>query len=361
MRNFVVDMHNENAFSNTLIHWYLANCRDLPWRHTRDPYLIWVSEIILQQTQVAQGLDYYHRFIAQFPDVQTLAAAPLDQILKAWQGLGYYSRARHLHASAQQIVQKFGGIFPKNHADVLSLVGVGRYTAAAICSFAYNQPYAAVDGNGYRVLARYFGLDTPIDTAAGQRQFFQLADEVLSPTQPALHNQALMEFGALHCTPTAPRCDDCPLAASCAALATNSVSTLPRKQGKTQVRNRYFNYIFPVSDGKTLLHQRTAGDIWQGLYEFPLVEAAEDLAIEKIFSSDYFQKIIGNQPFTFTQTTPVRKHILTHQRIFTRCLAVEIPKIDATNTDFIIVPTANLADYPMSRLMEKLLTDLSEK
>ena len=354
-------MHNENAFSNTLIHWYLANCRDLPWRHTRDPYLIWVSEIILQQTQVAQGLDYYLRFVAQFPDVQTLAAAPIDQVLKVWQGLGYYSRARHLHASAQQIMQKFGGKFPKNHAKVLSLAGVGRYTAAAICSFAYGQPYAAVDGNGYRVLARYFGLDVPTDTAAGQRQFFQLANEVLSPTQPALHNQALIEFGALHCTPTAPHCYDCPLAASCDALATNRVGTLPRKQGKTQVRNRYFNYIFAVSDGKTLLHQRAAGDIWQGLYEFPLIETAEDFAIEKILASDVFLKLIKNQPFTLAHTTPVRKHILTHQRIFARCLAVEIAKITATNTDFIVVPTANLADYPMSRLMEKMLADLTEK
>ncbi len=357
MRNFADVMNEATAFRKIVAEWYAANKRDLPWRHTRDPYLIWISEIILQQTQVAQGLDYYRRFVARFPDVRSLAAASPDEVLKLWQGLGYYSRARHLHAAAKLVTERFDGHFPTAYADVLALEGVGPYTAAAICSFAFGLPYATVDGNVYRVLARYFGIDVPIDTTAGQKQFAALAQLLLDTANPGLHNQALMEFGALQCTPAAPRCADCPLADSCAAYASDSVEALPRKQGKTHVRNRYFNYIFAEFDGQTYLHRRAADDIWHGLYEFPLVETPEQCSAEALLASDFVAQSIGGQQFTFVRQTPVRKHLLSHQHIFARCLVLRLSQA-ASFDDCIVVPCARLSDYPMSRLMEKLLADI---
>lgn len=357
MQNFASDMDDFHAFQKKLAQWFALNRRDLPWRHTRDPYLIWISEIILQQTQVAQGLDYYRRFVARFPDVRSLAAAPIDEVLKLWQGLGYYSRARHLHASAKIIVERFGGVFPTAHTDVLALKGVGQYTAAAICSFAFGLPFATVDGNVFRVLARYFGCDLPIDTTAGQKHFAELAQLLLDTENPGRHNQALMEFGALQCTPTAPRCVACPLAASCDALATNRVGSLPQKQGKTQVRDRHFNYIFAEFDGKIYLHRRTANDIWRGLYELPLVETPEMCSAESLLASEFLAKAIGNQHFVLEQQTPIRKHLLSHQRIFARCLALRLSQ-PASFDNCIAVPLDRLSDFPISRLMERLLADV---
>lgn len=357
MRNFADGMDEARIFRKILAEWYAANKRDLPWRHTRDPYLIWISEIILQQTQVAQGLDYYRRFVARFPDVRSLAAAPPDDVLKLWQGLGYYSRARNLHASAKVVVERFGGRFPSTHADVLALKGVGEYTAAAVCSFAFGQPYATVDGNVYRVLARYFGIDEPIDTTAGKKRFAALAQTLLDPAHPGLHNQALMEFGALQCTPAAPRCGECPLADGCAALAADAVDSLPRKQGKTRVRDRYFNYIFAEFDGKTYLHRRSADDIWRGLYEFPLLETSDLCPIELLLASDALRESIGKQEFTLEKITPVRKHVLSHQRIFARCVALRLSHA-AHFGGCVEVAVGELADFPVSRLMERLLADV---
>lgn len=261
-------------FTQGIEKWYHQNGRHLPWRETREPYCIWISEIILQQTRVAQGMDYYHRFLERFPKVEDLAAASEDEVMKVWQGLGYYSRARNLHAAAQQIVEM--GHFPDTYEEIRRLRGVGDYTAAAIASISFGLPRAVLDGNVYRVLSRYLGLDTPIDTSSGQKMFRALADEMLDAAHPALYNQAIMDFGALQCTPQNPLCMYCPLQESCVALAEGKVNMLPIKSHKTKVRDRYFSYLYiETKDGEVLIQRRGAGDIWQGLYQLPLIESTE--------------------------------------------------------------------------------------
>ena len=257
-------------FSRKLIDWYRENGRDLPWRRTKNPYLIWISEIILQQTRVVQGYDYYQRFVARFPDVFALAAADEDEVMKYWQGLGYYSRARNLHAAARRMAEAGG--FPVTYTGVRALKGVGEYTAAAICSFAYGMPYAVVDGNVYRVLSRWLGIDTPIDSAEGKKLFVRVADELLDRERPGLYNQAIMDFGALQCTPVAPDCLFCPLNDSCVARLKGIAGSLPVKQHKNKVTNRYFNYIYVRMGAYTFIHKRSGNDIWKNLYEPPLIE-----------------------------------------------------------------------------------------
>lgn len=250
--------------------WYARSKRDLPWRHTADPYKIWVSEVILQQTQVAQGLDYYRRFLERFPDVRQLALASEDDVLHQWQGLGYYSRARNMHQAAKQILEQG---FPNTYAGLLKLKGVGEYTAAAIASIAFGQPHAVVDGNVYRVLSRYLGDDTPIDTTQGRKLYRTLAHEMLDKRQPALYNQAIMDFGAMVCTPKSPAClQDCPLAETCSAFRSGIVDKLPCKAHRTKVRQRHLIYIYVRAKGHILLSRRQARDIWQGLYQPPLYE-----------------------------------------------------------------------------------------
>ena len=301
--------------------WFDQNRRELPWRHTKDAYRIWLSEIILQQTRVAQGLDYYERFVAAYPRVDDLAAAPLDQVLKLWQGLGYYSRARNLHAAAQQVMawrKEHGGKdFPDTFADLIGLKGVGRYTAAAIASFASEERVAVVDGNVYRVLSRLYDIDTPIDTTQGQKLFQGLADELLEQTvgegkgkeSPGRHNQAMMELGALLCTPTQPKCATCPVRSHCLALAAGTVGERPVKQGRTHVRERRFTYIIYIYKDKLWVHQRGAGDIWQGLWEFVLNEDGDVPAAVK----DHATLVLE------------RKHQLTHQTIYATFYAVRLP------------------------------------
>lgn len=236
--------------SDILLSWFAREGRDLPWRRTRDPYRIWLSEVILQQTRVAQGLEYYLRFTERFPDIAALAAAPEDEVLKLWQGLGYYSRARNLHAAARQVMSRFGGVFPATYGEVRALPGVGDYTAAAVCSIVYDAPCAVLDGNVYRVLARLFDIGIPIDTTAGKRTFAELAQLQLDTSRPGLYNQAIMDFGALQCTPAQPRCGDCPLAGRCLALAAGTVGVRPVKQGRAKVRDRWFNYLHVPAAGR---------------------------------------------------------------------------------------------------------------
>ncbi|WP_428661072.1 A/G-specific adenine glycosylase [Runella sp.] len=305
---------NNKFFAKKLIKWYEYHHRDLPWRQTRDPYYIWLSEIILQQTRVAQGLPYYERFVNTYPTVFDLANASEQEVIRLWQGLGYYSRARNLHQTAKYIVQELNGVFPPNYAGLLRLKGIGPYTAAAIASFAYDEPVAVVDGNVYRVLARVFGIDTDITGGEGQRQFAKLAAELISQEQPATYNQAIMEFGAVQCTPSAPDCLLCPVQQECLAFATGRIHLLPVKIKKTKVRERFFNYFVIVQNGRVAMRQRTAKDIWQQLYDFYLIES--DAPVE---SADEFS---DNQPLKsiFLQTiiTPPKRiftHILSHQRI----------------------------------------------
>ena len=281
-----------NEFADKLIDWYAENKRELPWRDTKDPYRIWISEIILQQTRVAQGYDYYIRFVERFPNVFALADAEEDEVMKYWQGLGYYSRARNLHAAARSV--KEAGAFPATYEGVRALKGVGDYTASAICSFAYGMPRAVVDGNVYRVLARWMGIDTPIDTTAGKKLFAQVADELLDKARPALYNQAIMDFGALQCTPASPDCTHCPLAESCLALAQGRVDALPVKQHRTKVTDRFFNYIYVRTGGHTYIRKRTGNDIWKNLYEPLLIESEEDWAGKDEVLFQKLQGILGN-------------------------------------------------------------------
>jgi len=264
-------------FSNTLIRWYLENKRDLPWRKTDNPYLIWLSEIMLQQTRVAQGTPYFLSFVSNFPTVFDLAEANEEQVLKLWQGLGYYSRARNLHKTAQYIATELSGVFPDNYIDLLKLKGVGEYTAAAIASFSYNEAVPVVDGNVFRILSRYFDVETDIASASAKKEFAALAFELMPKDNPALFNQAIMEFGALQCVPKSPNCGICVFNSSCAALQKKKVNQLPVKSKKLKVRNRYFNYLVVADDKEnTIIQKRTAKGIWHNLYEFPLIETEKE-------------------------------------------------------------------------------------
>ena len=341
--------------SSILIRWYNENKRDLPWRNTKDPYLIWISEIILQQTRVDQGYAYFNRFVERFPSVDLLAKAEEDEVLKLWQGLGYYSRARNLHAAANMVQDVYNGVFPYDHKDVLSLKGVGEYTAAAIVSFAYDQPYAVVDGNVYRVLSRIFAIEEPIDSARGKKLFAQLAQELLDEKKAGLHNQAVMEFGALQCVPVSPDCANCPASDMCLAYAQARVGEYPVKAGKQKVRTRYFNYFdVRYGDGCMLLHKRGAKDIWQGLYELPLVETGEELPIEELKKASGFMNILEGNDEVFIKYVAQIKHILSHQTIYATFYKVIVQAVSAGD-EYIEVKTSDVDEYPVSRLVHKYL------
>lgn len=337
--------------SDILLPWFAREGRDLPWRRTRDPYRIWLSEVILQQTRVAQGLEYYLRFMERFPDVAALAAAPEDEVLKLWQGLGYYSRARNLYAAARQVVAQFGGIFPVTYEDVRSLRGVGDYTAAAVCSIAYDAPCAVLDGNVYRVLARLFDVGIPIDTTAGKRAFTELAQSQLDTSRPGLYNQAVMDFGALQCTPAQPRCADCPLAGRCLALAAGTVGVRPVKQGRTKVRDRWFNYLHVTCGGQTLLHRRGEGDIWQGLYEFPLIETDAAVDFAQLAATAAFRELLGNGRWHLLGSVAMPRHQLSHQTLHAVFHRIECDVMPA----FPSVETASLGDFAVPRLVDRYL------
>ncbi|MEG0789306.1 MAG: A/G-specific adenine glycosylase [Alistipes sp.] len=335
--------------------WYAQNGRDLPWRQTKDPYRIWLSEIILQQTRVVQGRDYYLRFLARFPDVATLARASEDEVLKLWQGLGYYSRARNLHAAAQEIQTRFGGLFPRAYADVRSLKGVGDYTAAAVCSFAFDAPFAVLDGNVFRVLSRLFDVDIPIDTGGGRRDFAALAQSLLDTHASSLYNQAIMDFGAIHCLPAQPLCATCPFADRCLALAADTVTLRPVKNGKAAVHDRWFNYLHLVCGQETLLHRRTSGDIWQGLYEFPLIESDRALSFEELEQTAEFRTLSAGTDLHLTHTAVRPKHQLSHQTIHATFYRIEIKAWPPMAAEYLRTDGTTLGDYAVSRLTERYL------
>lgn len=327
-----------------LYNWYTHAKRELPWRETTNPYYIWLSEVILQQTRVQQGMEYYFRFIRRFPTVEMLADAGEDEVLRLWQGLGYYSRARHLHEAAKMIADSLrrshdGTVaFPATFEEIKALPGVGEYTAGAIMSFAYNAPYPAADGNVYRVLSRLFDCDEPFDTTAGKKVFRQYAWDILDRKNPRLHNSAIMEFGALYCVPQKPDCEHCPLAAQCRAYAAGTVDLLPVRKPRAALRDRYFLFhIYLTPDGRTLLHRRMAKDIWQHLYEFPMEE------IESAPSEDSKGEI---------------RHVLSHQRIhawFDVHRVAELPVI----ADTFAIRWEELDDYALSVLTLRYLEQKS--
>lgn len=345
-----------SEISRVLIQWYEINRRELPWRETSDPYKIWISEVILQQTRVAQGLKYYNRFVERFPDVSSLAEAGEDELMKMWQGLGYYSRARNLHTAACEIVERYAGVFPTDYHDVRSLKGIGDYTAAAICSFAYNQPYATVDGNVYRVLARLFGIDLPIDTPAAKRRFAELATDLLDRQQAALHNQAMMEFGALQCVPRSPECTNCPLAQQCVALRQESVEKLPVKAGRTAVKPRYFNYLYLHCGEQTVLVRRTGQDIWKNLYEFPLIETEKPLAFEQLRKDPRFPVWVGDQEYTVVHSVSMPKHQLSHRTIYANFYEIGLKQWpESLPPEALMMTREEITRYPVSRLTELYL------
>lgn len=338
----------EKEFARLLIEWYHEHKRDLPWRNTNDPYLIWISEIILQQTRVAQGYAYYQRFIERFPNLESLAASEENEVLKYWQGLGYYSRARNLHQAAISV----NGVFPVKYEDILKLKGVGTYTAAAICSFAYNQPHAVVDGNVYRVLSRFFGVNEPIDSGKGKKIFASLAHDLLDKVQPALYNQAIMDFGALQCTPLSPDCTVCPFKNRCFAFNHNMVSSLPIKQNKTKTSERFFYYLLIRDNGNIYLNKRTENDIWKNLYELPLIESNTALAVDDFIRKQEFASIFKENSVVNVRLLNKTKHVLSHRIIYADFYELEAQDI---KMDFLSKYTRlNMVDlelYPVSRLM----------
>lgn len=341
-----------NNFSEILINWYREHKRELPWRESSDPYLIWISEIILQQTRVVQGYDYFIRFIKRFPDVTSLAEADEDEVMKFWQGLGYYSRARNLHAAARSM----NGVFPKTYPEVLALKGVGEYTAAAICSFAYNMPYAVVDGNVYRVLSRYLGIETPIDSTEGKKPFASLAGEFLDKSRPAVYNQAIMDFGAIQCTPQNPACLFCPLAGSCMALSKSMVAQLPVKQHKTKTTERFLNYIYVRAGACTFINKRTGNDIWKNLFELPLIETASSVTEEELLALPEFIKLFDKEEVPVVRSICRNvKHVLSHRVLYANFYEVVLPEKTKSFSSYLKIKTNELEQYAVPKLIHAFL------
>ena len=340
----------ELNFSNEITAWYENNKRDLPWRKTKDPYLIWLSEIILQQTRVEQGLSYYLKFSETFPNVKSFAEAEENQILNLWQGLGYYSRARNMHFTAKYICNNLNGVFPSNYKELLKLKGIGEYTAAAISSFCYNEKKAVVDGNVFRVLSRYYGINTPIDTTAGKKEFTKLANELIFEKNPGNHNQAIMEFGALLCKPKSPSCKICNLASSCVAFNKNEISKLPIKSKKIKQKKRHLNY-FVITDGETLyIEQRNKKDIWEKLYQFPVIETKDE-----VFETP--ENSISNLLRLELIDVRSKKHILSHQIIYGKFWLFKSSKNIDLKNNIKCVKFKNIDNYAVPKLIENYLNE----
>lgn len=316
------------VFSEQLLAWYSTSFRALPWRKTKNPYAIWLSEIILQQTRVEQGMKYYFAFLENYPTILALANASEDDVLRLWQGLGYYSRARNLHATAIQVRDQYNGIFPSTYLEILALPGIGPYTAAAIASFAYNIPEAVVDGNVYRFLSRLFDIQTPIDSSKGQKEFKLLAQSLLNPNQPGDFNQAMMEFGAMVCKPANPECLKCVFREQCYAYKNQTIKSLPVKSQKTKVRNRYFIFlIFEDQLDQTLIQKRSDSDIWAGLYQFPLIELEETFSDINTFDFNQAHPFFRAELFTIHRVSEEIRHILSHQKIHAHFIHFKMEKL----------------------------------
>ncbi|HXA02910.1 MAG TPA: A/G-specific adenine glycosylase [Cytophagaceae bacterium] len=334
-------------FSQQLLQWYSSNQRSLPWRETNDPYHIWLSEILLQQTRVNQGLPYYIKFVNAFPNIKALAAADEQTILRLWQGLGYYSRARNLHATAKAIVETYKAEMPDNYDALLKLKGIGKYTAAAIASFAFKEKVAVLDGNVYRVLSRVFGIDKDILSTKGTKEFRETATALLPAKNSHVYNQAIMEFGALHCTPSSPACQSCPLDDICFAKKYERQSSLPVKIKKINKRERYFNYLIFRQGKKLFLQKRMGKDIWNGLFEFHLMEQKQIESIDKILQLDPISKKLRKA--ILEKESPVYKHILTHQTIFAKFWMFDISSLQQTDKSF---SGTTLTAYSRKQIMD---------
>lgn len=346
-------LKNPPRFHNPLIDWYLENFRDLPWRRTKDPYLVWLSEIILQQTRVDQGMSYYLDFASAYPRVQELAAATETEVLKRWQGLGYYSRARNLHHSARYVVSEMDGKFPASYAELIKLKGVGDYTASAIASICSGQACAVVDGNVYRLLSRVFGIDTPINSTAGKKVFKELAQTLIDEDRPGDFNQAMMEFGARHCVPSNPDCSSCIFVQDCLAFSSGKVKELPVKKPKAAPVRRYMYFlVLTAQDGNTFLEKRTRG-IWRHLYQFPLVESDSPMSLEALKGTDVFKEHTsqGSVQLEWYATHPVT-HKLSHRDLHIHYCIARPVSIQRGG-----IPISTVADYPVPVVLERFISD----
>jgi A/G-specific adenine glycosylase len=342
-------------FAPVLLKWYRLNGRTLPWRLEKDPYRIWLAEVILQQTQVSQGLGFYERFLARFPDVQNLAAASETEVLRAWQGLGYYSRARNLHHTAKFIANDLKGKFPTTYQEIIRLKGVGEYTAAAISSFAFGEPHPVVDGNVYRVLSRIFGVSEPIDTGRGKKVFSELAASLIDRRRPADYNQAIMDFGAMHCRPVNPACESCVFAGGCRARADRNVAALPVRSRRPEVKHRYFNYfLLADKNGRIRVNRRNGNDIWKGLYEFVLLETKGETAPSDMLGSSKVKALAGDR-FMLKFVSDKYEHQLTHQRLHARFYVLKTKNVALRSVDF--ANSAELQKLPFPRLITRFLSE----
>lgn len=346
-------------FSNKILKWYYHEKRQLPWRGISDPYLIWISEIILQQTRIDQGINYYLRFVENFPTVHSLATANQDEVLKLWQGLGYYSRARNLHFGAKQILKDFNGKFPTSSDDLKKIKGIGDYSAAAIASIAFNEPIAAIDGNVYRVLSRIFGISEPIDTTKGKKIFAELANQLIDQNNPGDFNQAVMEFGALHCKPKQALCHQCGFARSCIAYSLNTIEHFPVKSKKTKQRNRYFYYLHIEQANNLFFKKRVEKDIWHNLYDFPLIETTEKKSIEVIFESDEWKTLFNNSDIQIKNISNEVIHILSHQKIHVQFIHLSLISEKNLSSNFQKIDKRNIFELAVPRLIENYLNGLN--
>jgi A/G-specific adenine glycosylase len=342
-------------FSDIICRWYVLNKRDLPWRHTTDPYVIWLSEIILQQTRVEQGMPYFNRFLAAYPTVSDFASASETEVLNLWQGLGYYSRGRNMLYTAREVQDVYGGVFPSDYTTLLTLKGIGEYTAAAISSFSANAPQAVLDGNVFRVLSRYFGLEIPINSPLGKKEFSRLAQDLIAGQAPAVYNQAIMEFGALQCKPKSPDCQTCPLQSNCHAFRHNLVNQLPVKLRAADKRIRHLNYFLCTDGDRLLVKRRTQSDIWQHLYDFPMLERTEEAVLDDPDFIETVQKQFGNT-VVITPLTKM-KHLLTHQIIYVQFFALDNYIINFnSNADCKWVSRVELDTLPQPKVISNFLT-----
>lgn len=330
-------------FKKVLTNWYSINKRVLPWRSTKNPYHIWLSEIIMQQTQIKQGLPYYNAFVIKFPTVFDLANASEQKVLKLWQGLGYYSRARNLHASAKYVASELNGVFPSTYSDLLKLKGVGDYTASAIASICFNKPTAVVDGNVYRVLSRYFGIETAINSTQGIKEFKTLASSLIDTQNPGDYNQALMEFGAIQCKPKNPNCIECPLKDSCVALQKSKIDSLPVKLKNTKVTKKHFNFLVLISSDKyTIFEKRHSKGIWQNLYQFPLIETDQELVADGFKTHSKIDSYFKNIEFDYSlYNTKAIVHKLSHQHLYTKFWIIEVDKLPKQG-----IPISEIKTFP---------------
>ncbi|MCW3462214.1 A/G-specific adenine glycosylase [Chitinophaga nivalis] len=342
-------------FTEKLLEWNReANSRNMPWKGEKNPYRIWLSEIILQQTRVEQGWPYYERFIQHYPTVTDLAQAPEEEVFRLWQGLGYYARCKNMLAAAREITDQYQGKFPDQYDQIKALKGIGPYTAAAVASFAFNLPHAVLDGNVYRVLARYFGIDTPIDSTAGKKQFGELAQALLPAAAAAEYNQSIMDFGAVVCKPQQPTCNDCPLNRKCIARQQQLVAVLPVKTKKLQIKKRYFNYLLVTLEDNIYIRKRTENDIWQNLHEFILIETDEPTDITHLQAAPAFQNIFKSSPGTVENISAPFKQQLTHQTIHTRFITVAVKK-PLAQQDWMLVPGTELNNYAFPKTITSFL------